>query len=278
MPRKLSQNRKKRDPHAMPALKVIAGFVLVPAILIIAAVICIQYYRISYRNEQEVLAKELSEVKLMPDEDIRREAAKSAKMEYPVKPPSKTPAQIANEAQASAIKLADEKFNQRNLAGQVTETIKSFNEARPGQQIKFMTRTKPDMVCGTYKGKDGIFILVNTGKYSMRDIDDEFKYLFDSDAATFRTQEKIKEIRNNFKADGDKFTGETRKKIEQELYASSGYVKTDSGSWRAKSEIFDETFALLKQQKESDRQEEVRSIIQKHKLFGLFSVEPEINK
>ncbi len=259
----------------MPALKFLAGIVIIPVVLIIVVLLGIQYFKSAYRNEQMLMKKELSELKAMPDEEIRIEAARSAKLEYPVKVPSKTPDQISKEAMDSARILAGEKFNQKNIAEQINDAMNTFKEASVGQQVEFMSKNRKGAVKGTFKGKEGIFILVDTDKYSIRDIYDEFRYLFDSDVATLKTQEKIKGIRNNFKSGADKFQEENRKRIVEELYASSGYFKTENGTWRAKNEIFEESYSALKQQKGNIRQSEILRIVQKHKLFGFFSVEPE---
>ncbi|HCE45978.1 MAG TPA: hypothetical protein DET40_20730 [Lentisphaeria bacterium] len=278
MSKKLNPNHRKQSSSGMSILKALAGLLLVPAILIMVAVAGIQYYKSSYRNEQRLLSKELSEIKVMSDEEIRLEAAKSAKLEHPVKPPSKTQDQVSKEAMDAARKMTDLKFNPRNLAEQITDALKSYNEARPGQQVEFMTRTKADVVRGTYKGKDGVFVLIDTGKYSIRDIQEEYKYLFDPGAADFMAQEKVKSLKSGFKSESEKYLEENRKRLEEELYASSGYVKLENGAWRARSDIFEEAYAALKQQKENSRKEEMQRAVQKHRLFGFISVEPEINK
>ncbi|HBC86988.1 MAG TPA: hypothetical protein DCZ94_08550 [Lentisphaeria bacterium] len=275
MANQVNPNRKKHPSPFTGILKVLSGLIIVPAALILIIYATIIYYKSAYKNEQKLLVKELSEVKIISDEEIKQEAAKSAKMEYPVKPPSKTPDQITREAHETARKLTDEKFNQKNIALQIDDAIKSFNEASVGQQVEFLSKNRSGPVKGTYKGKDGIFVLVDMDKYSMRDIYDEFKYLFDSDAATFKTQEKIKQIKGSYKVEADKFYEENWKRIEQELYAKSGYVKSDGGSWRAKSDIFNEAYASLKSQKASSRMDEIRRIAEKHKVFGFIKVEPE---
>ncbi len=235
----------------------------------------VQYCKSEHSRVLNQLRKELSEVKTPSDEEIRIEAARSAKLEYPVNPPLKTPEQISREASDSAKALAGEKYNPRNIAEKISGVMKLYEEARPGQEIEFLSKNRSGPVKGTYKGKEGLFILVDNEKYSMRDILDDFKYLFDSAAATFKTQEKIKEIRNSYKAESDKFYEENRKRIEQELYTSSGYARDADGAWRAKSDIFNEAYLSLKQLKEKNRLDETRRISERHKLFGLFQVEPE---
>jgi len=64
------------------------------------------------------------------------------------------------------------------------------------------------------------------------------------------------------------------KRIEQELILSSGYVKTASGNWKAKSEIFDEAYESLKKHKEISLKEQRQKILRSHKVFGIH-VEPE---
>lgn len=246
----------------------------VPVALAITAYIGYHYVKNSYAHEQEMMAKEMSEVIIPADEEIRIEAAKSANLEYPLDKPSKTPDQIAKEAEGSARKMTDEKFNQKNIAAQIRDIINSFKEAIPGQKIEFISRNAAGTVRGTYKGRNGIFVLVDTQKYSIRDIDEEYRYLFDPDLATAKTQEKINELKSSFKEESFKYFEENRKRIEDDLYASSGYIRYGGGGWRAKSEVLDETFNNLKFQKESARLQEIRRIVRKHKLFGIYSVAP----
>lgn len=251
----------------------------IPATLAIAACAGYNYVRIAYTDEQKLMAKEISEVKIPPDDEICQEAAKSANLEYPVEKPRKTPEQIAKEAAASAKILTDEKFSHKLLAKQIVDAIKSFKEVTPGQKVEFISRNSMGSVRGVYKGRDGIFVLVDTQKYSMIDILDEYRYLFDSNLATVKTQEKINELKTSFKDESSKYFEENRKRIEEELLASTGYIKLEGGNWRSKYDIFEEAFNNLKSQKENIRQEEIRKISRSHKLFGIYGVNPpEENK
>jgi len=264
----MDNKKKKQSSCLVRAVWMLA----VPAALAIAAYASYQFVRNSYANEQKLIAGEISGLKLPSDEEIRQEAAKSANLEYPVEKPLKTPEQIAKEAEASARKMTNEKFQTKFLSGQISEIIKSFNEATPGKRVEFISKNASETVSGIYKGRDGLFVLVDQKKYSIRDILDEYKYLFDSDLATARAQEKIKELKASFKDARSKYFEENRKRIEEELRASSGYMRTEGENWRAKSDILDEAFEKLKLQKESGRQEEIKRILMKHKLFGIFKV------
>ncbi|GEM_PF-3373903 len=186
-------------------LKVLATLLFITSVVAGIAFYGVSYYKSTYRNEQKLMTKELSELKMPADEEIRQEAAKSANLEYPVKPPTKTLAQITQEAQETARKLTDEKYNQKNMSEKLSDAMKLYVEAKPGQHVEFLSKNRSGPVKGTYKGKEGLFVLIDNEKYSMRDIFDEYKYLFDEDTATFKTQEKIKEIKSSYKLESDKF-------------------------------------------------------------------------
>ncbi|MFA6568284.1 MAG: hypothetical protein WCS96_08750 [Victivallales bacterium] len=267
----MPKKRKQQSSRLVRSVLTLA----VLAVLAITAYAGYNFVRKSYANEQKLMSGEISELKISPDEEIRQEAAKSAKLEYPVDKPLKTPGQIAKEAEASARKMTDVKFNRKLLAEQTSDAIKSFKEATPGHNIEFMRKNAIETVKGVYKGRDGIFVLVDAQKYSIRDIQDEYRYLFDSDLATIRTQEKINELKTSFKDESSRYFEENRKRIEEEILASSGYMKTEGGSWRAKSAVLEEAFDNLKLQKEADRQREIKKIFRKHKLFGIYAVTPE---
>lgn len=265
-------NKKRKQQPSWIAQVVLT--LAVPVALAITVYIGYHYVKNAYAHEQETMVKEISEVKVPPDEEIREEAAKSANLEYPVAKPSKTPEQIAKESNFSAKMITDEKFNQKIIASQISGIINSFKEATPGQKIEFISRNAAGTVRGTYKGRNGIFVLVDTQKYSIRDIDEEYRYLFDSDLATAKTQEKINELKTSFKEESAKYFEENRKRIEDELYASSGYIRSGGGGWHAKSDVAEEAFNNLKSQKENARLQEIRRIVRKHKLFGIYSVTP----
>ena len=265
-----TKKKKQQSSCLTQAVLILA----VPAALVMAAYVGYNFVKKAYANEQKLMAKEISEVKIPSDEEMHQEAAKSAKLEYPVEKPLKTPEQIAKEAELTARKITDEKYNQRLIAEQIDYIIKSFKEATPGQNIEFISKNAKETVKGVYKGREGIFVLVDTQKFSMRDILDEYRYLFDSDMATAKTQEKINEFKTSFKEESAKYFGENRKRIEEELRSSSGYVRLEAGNWRAKSDIFEEAFDNLKKQKETSRQQEIKQIIRKHKLFGVYTVVP----
>ena len=263
----MPKKRKKQSSRIVLAVLILS----ILAALGILVYFSYCFVKKAYISEKMKIAREISEIKILTDEQIRRDAAKSANLEYPVAKPLKTPEQIAKEAEAAARKMTDEKFNPKLLAEQIADIIKSSKEATPGQKIEFISRNAKSNVRGVYKGRDGIFVLVDTQKYSIRDISDEYRYLFDSNLATARTQEKISELRTFFKEESAKYLEENRKKIQDELSASSGYMKFESGSWHAKSDIFDEAFESLKLQKEKERQEEIKRIFRNHKLFGVYS-------
>ncbi len=262
--------KKQKSSYLIQTLLILA----VPAVLALASYAAYSYVRNTYAKEQKQMTREISEVKIPDDEEIRQEAAKSANLEYPVEKPLKTPEQIVSEAEISARKMTDAKFNQKLIAPQVSDIIKSFKEASPGEKIEFISRNSKETVKGVYKGRDGIFVLVDTQKYSIRDISDEYRYLFDPDLATAKTQEKINELKASLKEDCAKYFAENRKRIEEELRASSGYVRLQGGGWRAKSDVLEEAFKNLKLQKESARRAEIREIVRKHKLFGIYWVKP----
>ena len=135
-----------------------------------------------------------------------------------------------------------------------------------------MRKNTVGTVKGIYKGRDGIFVLVDAQKYSIRDIMEEYRYLFDPDLGTVRTQEKINELKTSFKDESSKYYDENKKRIEEELLASSGYTRVEGGNWHAKSDLLEEAFGILKLQKEGARQNEIKRIIRKNKLFGIYTV------
>jgi hypothetical protein len=264
----MPNKRKQQSSFLVQAVSILA----VPAALALVAYAGYNFVRNAYVNEQKLMAKEIAEVKITTDEEIRQEAAKSANLEYPVDKAAKTPEQIANEADASARKMTNTKFNRKILAEQIVNVIKSFKEATPGQNIEFARKNAVGTVKGTYKGRDGIFVLVDAQKYSIRDIMDEYRYLFDPDVGTVMTQEKINELKTSFKDESSKYFDENKKRIEEEILTSSGYIKTQDGSWRSKYDVFEEAFNELKSQRDGARQQEIRRIVMRHKLFGIYSV------
>lgn len=266
----MPKKNKQQPSSILQTMLILAVF----AALAIAAYTAYRFVRNAYAHEQKLIAQEISEIKIFSDEEIFLEAAKSANLELPVNKPLKTPGQIAKEAEVSARKMTDEKFNQKVIAPQISTIINSYKEATPGQKIEFISKNAKDTVRGTYKGREGIFVLVDTQKYSMRDIQDEYKYLFDSDLATAKAQEMLNELKTSFKEEGVRYFEENRKRIEEELRASSGYMKLEAGNWRAKSDVLKEAFDKLKLQKENAIKTETKKIIRKHKLFGVFTVSP----
>ncbi len=247
----------------------------IPAALALVAYAGYTFVRNAYVNKQKLMAREISEFKIPTDEEILQEAAKSANLEYPVDKPAKTLEQITKDAEATARKMTDEKFNRKILAEQISDAIKSFKEAAPGQNIEFARKNAVGTVKGIYKGRDGIFVLVDAQKYSIRDIMEEYRYLFDPDLGTVRTQERINELKTSFKDESAKYFEENKKRIEEELLASSGYMRIEGGNWRAKSDVLEEASGKLKLDKEGARQNEIKRIIRKNKLFGIYTVTPK---
>ena len=95
----MPNKRKQQSSFLVQAMLILA----IPAALSIIAYAGYNFVRNAYVNKQKLMAREISEVKITPDEEIRQEAAKSANLEYPVDKPVKTLEQIANKRRHKVI-------------------------------------------------------------------------------------------------------------------------------------------------------------------------------
>jgi hypothetical protein len=231
-----------------------------------------------YRKACEKQAVEVKlEIEALP---VFSEGAAAAEKgwDYPPLPPAKTAEEIKKQIHSAIKEKVDARYPKSGLQKKIFEISAKYVDAKIGDKVKFQkNNSTKTMTEGVFYGRDGRFVKIDDNKIMLSDIQDEYHYLFDSSLAEKIARDEIEE----FKQEGKTLAEETAAQIdieEQErLYPQSGYTR-QNGIWRPNDEIVNEYVQRRKAEFESEREETITAIINRHKILGIIKVQLEKGK
>ncbi len=267
--------------HLLPAM-ILAAVPL--AFLAVAAWLAVR----AYRNEQRLLDADLLALPAFNESEAfaetSRQAADALTCGLPPPPPTLPVDAVQRQVSRDLQAAVREQFSPRAFSEQVLAINRRFTPAKPGARVTFQIALENRTVTGEFKGIEAgghwVFVLVDQQRYRMGDIAEEYHYLFNEGIAHNLAEEEIAAFRAGFESRRGAFVVERRRQLEERHFQAAGYRLAD-GEWRPVAELHAERAARLLAERKAafarEREEEIRRIIERHRLLGFYPVTPTID-
>jgi len=242
----------------------------------------------AYRNEQRLLDAELLALPAFAEAEALSAAALEAGEELgcgvPPKPPTMAIDAVRRQVSHDLQAAVREQFSPRAFSEQVLAINRRYVPARPGERVTFQIALENRTVTGEFKGIEAgghwVFVLVDQQRYRMGDIAEEYHYLFNEGIAHNLAEAEIAALRTGFESRRAAFVAERRRQLEEQHFRAAGYRLAD-GEWRPVAELHAERsgrlLAARRQAFAREREEEIRRVIERHRLLGFYPVTPAVD-
>jgi hypothetical protein len=241
----------------------------------------------AYRNEQRLLDAELLALPPFAEAEAQTEAARQAAealaCRLPPTPPTLSVDAVQRQVSHDLQAAVREQFSPRAFSEQVLAINRHYTPAKPGARVTFQIALENRTVSGEFKGIESgghwVFVLVDQQRYRMGDIAEEYHHLFNEGIAHNLAEAVIAALRTGFESRRSAFVIERRRQLEERHFQAAGYRLAD-GEWRPVTELHAERATrLLAERKQAfarEREEEIRGIIERHRLLGFYPVTPTV--
>lgn len=272
---------KKKKGSKLPIILVL---ILIP-LLILGGIVFGIYS--AYNNKKTELIKAICELPAFSEEETSKEVAKELKLKYPPEKPIKPYKKVREEITKKVKEKVGHKYSSKSYSRKLQSIIKKYSPARKGQEISYQTITSNSIRKGIYKGKVkegrlGYFVMIGKDKkYSIRDIQPEFHYLFSDTASKVVTNEKVKEFKDSFNDEKKDYLKKCLKKYENKLFSENGFITNDQHKWVTKDELIQEKVELKKKFYIKNRKKDIRKIKRDYRFLWVIPIpvsEEEINQ
>lgn len=249
-------------------------FILIMVVLILLGGAGIFVFE-SYKKQQEEIAKEINELPAFDQATAEKKIAEQLNLQLPVKTPTKTEAEIKEQAEKELKELSKKKVLSSILSIKTRSIIKNYRPAKEGDPVSFLLMTTGKTIRGTFKGAGadhkGKYIKVDLNKYRLYDIDEDQLYLFDAVLSQKRASSEIAGLKREFQEKRQKVIDKNREKILEKIYLKSGYRQVD-GEWKPNTVAFQEMLDKKEKEHKNSIKKDILAIYENNKLFAIIDV------
>ena len=260
----------KNKVYGIIAVLIIAG---IPLALIASGAYLV--YK-THGKEKRSIIEEIANIEPFSLQEAEKDVADEMGLTIPVNPPSRSIKDIKKEISSKATEVSKEKFNPKVIAEKKMELVKKYDNAKVGDKVEFMLSITGKKISGNYYGFDGVFVKVESDKFRINDIDEDYRYLFDKVLSGKITNAKMNEFSKNFNDSREAFRQETVLKLENELCPQAGYLKVQTGEWVSIKDVFLGKVEKMKKKYDDDRVKKIQDIFMRHRLFGIMRINVDI--